>query len=122
MSSEIGWLIQSKFINVSHIFITMNSVPFYIQIGTHLIKTQARLNARLATVLRKEGLTMSDFSECNYQMECGKCVVMIEGCRNQVERAEMDFLSGMGFSEETFRCSCQVRVTEDFKDAIVKLV
>lgn len=100
----------------------MNKVPFYVQIGASLIQTHARLNSRLATVLKKEGLTGCNFAECNYQMECGKCVVMIEGCKKQIGTGEMNFLSDLGFSEDNFRCSCQVRITDDFKDVIVKLL
>lgn len=53
----------------------MSSVPFYLKVGSNLMKITARQNSRLATVIRKTGIAQGEFSECNYKLSCGKCVV-----------------------------------------------
>ena len=43
-------------------------VSFFLKVGQCVIPTEARINTRLATVIRKEGLVTDGFSECGYNL------------------------------------------------------
>jgi ferredoxin len=94
-------------------------VTFFLQLGSCVIKTTAKDQTRLATIIRRLGYS-SNFSECNYQMNCGKCLVSIQGLDEAVSPEESSFLVKLGHSSEDIRCSCQVRVSKALADKVVK--
>jgi ferredoxin len=95
------------------------TVTFFLQLGSCVIKTTAKDQTRLATIIRSFGYS-ANFSECNYQMNCGKCLVSIQGLEETVSPEESNFLGKLGHSSEDVRCSCQVRVSEALAEKVVK--
>jgi ferredoxin len=100
----------------------MSKVRILFSIGQGLIETQARVGSKLANTIRKEGLAKIDFSECLYKLECGKCIVSCsDGVLGQPGPDEELLLSQKG-AQLNHRCACQVIVSEDFKDKVIKLL
>lgn len=100
----------------------MSKIRFFIQVGSGLVETFARENSKLATVLRREGITSEDFSTCNYQLKCASCVVTLpENIRGCPSTDEEYLLISKGIDIEK-RCSCQVRVSEEFEDEVIKYI
>ncbi|OMJ88127.1 hypothetical protein SteCoe_10032 [Stentor coeruleus] len=99
----------------------MSKIRIMFQIGNGFIEAQARCGSRLANTIKKEGLGSSEFSKCNYKLECGKCIVSssenILGCPSKDEEILLT-LKGM---TNNYRCSCQVIVTPDMQDKIIIL-
>ncbi|CAG9318739.1 unnamed protein product [Blepharisma stoltei] len=100
----------------------MPKIRFFIQVGSGMIETMAREGSILATVLRREGITKADFSNCNYQLECGTCTVNLPEDLKGVPLPNEEQLLMQKGKDMNVRCSCQVRVSEEFKDRVIKYI
>jgi ferredoxin len=100
----------------------MSKVTVLFKIGHGIIEQQARIGSRLANVVRKAGISDSDFSECFHKLECGKCIVSASsGFWGSPHLEEENLLSAKGAPANS-RCSCQVVVDETFDNQIISIV
>jgi len=90
--------------------------------GSTLTEVSGRLNSRLATVLKRSEVVTPDFAECNYKLTCASCAVRIDEriTLPQISKEEEDLLANLGYTDPQFRCSCQLRLTFDYQDKLIK--
>lgn len=99
----------------------MSRVKLLFQLGSGICQVEARIGSRLANVIRKEGYANSDFAECKYKLECGKCAISNkDGVLGYPSIEEERLLTSKGFFNN-FRCACQVIVNEDMESKVIKL-
>jgi len=98
-------------------------IRFFIQSSSGLMPTSAKHNARLLTVLLKEGYVSDEMFKCSGKLECGHCVVEMDPlAAGEADQTELMMLAASGKGQEGYRCSCQLRVSTDFEGKVVRLV
>ena len=99
----------------------MSKIRLLFQLGSGLCEAEARIGTRLANVIRREGYGNTDFAECMYKLECGKCAISNkEGILGYPSVEEERLLASKGYISN-FRCSCQVIVDECMENKVIKL-
>lgn len=82
----------------------------------------AKHNARMLTVLLREGFASDDMFKCSGKLECGRCAVEVDpSVAGEAENAELEVLAAAGKGQEGFRCSCRLRVTEELEGQVIRL-
>lgn len=75
--------------------------------------------------LLKDRLFLEDFGECGGMGRCATCVIEINGLSGNSlikERNEPTTLSKIGYNGQNFRLACQLFVTEELDESVIKLV
>lgn len=78
-------------------------------------------NQRLAELIQNTKKVGPEFGQCGFNLECGTCAVKLTPLPEKADIEEEMVLRSTG-KDLTFRCSCQIKVTEALNDTQVEIL
>ena len=98
----------------------MTGVRLLFRLAGGLVETHAKEGSLLAAHIQRLGIASPEFGDCGFNLDCGTCLIQFESpIETPPDLEESTFLRNMGYTDASFRCSCQLVVTQSLANSII---